>query len=673
MAQLFGADFLNSSSGRYQLNGLSATEGGNATTLLDLSPTAQAQVSTSMVFQSAGDTGGTLLTLQDAIRIDVLSDGQVSFRLLGNQAGESGSIVTSGLNVTDNGTHTVSVDYDAARGSMIAYVDGNAAGSLAISGALNPVGTVEIGGNDSNFYGAVDDILVTANEAAPSVVAPSAPAPVAAPVADEPVVAPVAEVPVTTSVAEQPVTTPVAEVPVAAAIVETAAVADSGTAIAEMPVGTPVVTANGILISSSGALNSALAQATGGETFLLQAGTSYQIDVNTWAAHSSPVTITSADHTNLANVTAIDIRGVDGLIIDHVRVQAPGSAPNDPDIRIVDSSNITISNSLMVGDARGFATARYAEDMLEAYNVDGLNILNNEVTNYFHGLNIHRSADVVVRGNDLHTLQGDGMRFSADKGVTIENNWFHDFLGSDGNLNHNDYIQFWTAGTNTPSTDIVIRGNLLANTSGTESQAIFMADEANHGTRFQNVLIEGNFIENNHVHGVTVNRADGVVIRDNSMPVLPGGQWGMLSKINVNDSTGAQIYDNLTNGVDPLRSSVVRNDHNGRPADLTAIIAGEETGANSFAFDGRFSVSKSGFVGNNAQFIWDFGDGTTASGTQVSKTYDNASDHQVVLTVLHNNGSSDTAALVASHNASTVQAPDDSGSLAFLHHDNLWA
>ena len=35
---------------------------------------------------------------------------------------------------------------------------------------------------------------------------------------------------------------------------------------------------------------------------------------------------------------------------------------------------------------------------------------------------------------------------------------------------------------------------------------------------------------------------------------------------------------------------------------------------------------------------WDFGDGTTASGRQVTKTYADAADHQVVLTVLHAGG-----------------------------------
>jgi hypothetical protein len=157
------------------------------------------------------------------------------------------------------------------------------------------------------------------------------------------------------------------------------------------------------------------------------------------------------------------------------------------------------------------------------------------------------------------------------------------------------------------------------------------------------------------------------------MPVMPGGQWGMLSKINVIDSTAAQIYDNLTSGVDPQRTSVARNDGNSSPANLTAVIVGEESGARSFAFDGRFSVNKSGFVGDNAQFNWDFGDGTTATGRQVAKTYADAADHQVVLTVLHNDGSSDTATLVASHQAAIVQAPDDSGSLSFLHHADFWS
>jgi hypothetical protein len=90
-------------------------------------------------------------------------------------------------------------------------------------------------------------------------------------------------------------------------------------------------------------------------------------------------------------------------------------------------------------------------------------------------------------------------------------------------------------------------------------------------------------------------------------------------------------------------------------------------------FDGRYSVNKSGFVGNHAEFQWDFGDGTKSSGARVNKTYSDGADHQVVLTVLHDDGSSDTASLVAGHHAPAVQAPDDSGSLSFLHHSDLWS
>lgn len=625
MTKLYDADFSGQQDDHYIANG----SGG--TTLTNSSLGLQKEVTIRFDFEAAdGFVGGELLSM-GFLSISINEAGKAVFHTPNGD-------VASEQSALDGAMHQVELIYDTNRGFMRASLDSVEAGSTSASAPV-AASSMQIG---KGFAGWIDNVWVAGSGeiVAATATLPSVPTPAALPTA--PPAAPAAAPP-----------------------------ADPAP-IAERPVAAPVVAGDGTVVGSSDALNAALARASGGETFLLQAGVSYDIDVRSWSAHSAPVTVTSADHGQLAHVTGIDIQNAHGLVIDHVRVQSPTTNVNDPDIRVVDSSDVTIRNSQMVGEAQGYATSRWADDMLEAYNVDGLTFVNNEVSNYFHGLGIHQSSDVVVRGNDLHTIQGDGMRFSADHGVAIENNWFHDFLGSDGNINHNDYVQFWTAGTNTPSTDIAIRGNMMANTSGTESQAIFMADEANNGTRFQNVLIEGNFIENNHLHGVTVNRADGVVVRDNSMPVMPGGQWGMLSKINVIDSTAAQIYDNLTNGVDPLRTNVARNDGNSGPANLTAVIVGEESGTRSFSFDGRFSVNKSGFVGNNARFNWDFGDGTTATGRQVAKTYADAADHQVVLTVLHNDGSSDTATLVASHQATTVQAPDDSGSLSFLHHADLW-
>ena len=84
-------------------------------------------------------------------------------------------------------------------------------------------------------------------------------------------------------------------------------------------------------------------------------------------------------------------------------------------------------------------------------------------------------------------------------------------------------IQFWTNGTDAPSTDIMIRGNLLASGRGTWTQSIFMRNEEVDTGRagmemfYRNILIEENVIANAHLHGITVGETEGLVIRQNTV------------------------------------------------------------------------------------------------------------------------------------------------------------
>jgi hypothetical protein len=84
-------------------------------------------------------------------------------------------------------------------------------------------------------------------------------------------------------------------------------------------------------------------------------------------------------------------------------------------------------------------------------------------------------------------------------------------------------IQFWTNGTDAPSTGIVIRGNLLASGRGAWTQSIFMRNEevdkgrAGRGMFYRDILIEENVIANAHVNGIMVGQTDGLLIRRNTL------------------------------------------------------------------------------------------------------------------------------------------------------------
>jgi len=116
------------------------------------------------------------------------------------------------------------------------------------------------------------------------------------------------------------------------------------------------------------------------------------------------------------------------------------------------------------------------------------------------------------------------MDFAQVSRVLIEGNHVHDFDRSLTSGDHADMIQFWTNGTEAPSIDVTIRGNLLASGAGAFTQSIFMRnDQVDRGLAsfeamaYRNLRIESNVIINAHLHGITVGESDGLVIANNAV------------------------------------------------------------------------------------------------------------------------------------------------------------
>ncbi len=287
-------------------------------------------------------------------------------------------------------------------------------------------------------------------------------------------------------------------------------------------------------VSTLAGLYEALAAAKGGETILLEAGNygdmSLTVKSGFSAAFASNVTIASADPTDPAIMTGLDVRGAQNLTFDGITFDytfAPGDEIYHRPFSVSGSRDITIRNSTFDGDLASGVSAvsdgfGYATG-LSVRGTTGITVENNEVFNFHRGLTVFESGEVVVSGNDIHDIRSDGMNFAEIAGVVIENNYIHDFRGSANSLDHCDMIQFWTNGTDSPSSDITIRNNYLDIGNGTATQSIFMRnDQVDRGLAgaemfYQNVLIENNVITNGHLHGITVGETAGLEIRNNTV------------------------------------------------------------------------------------------------------------------------------------------------------------
>lgn len=244
----------------------------------------------------------------------------------------------------------------------------------------------------------------------------------------------------------------------------------------------------------------------------------------------TPLLIRSEHPDNPARFDAMNLRGVQHLVLQDLRFDYVFANDDDADLRpfqVIDCADIAIRGSLFDGDL-GPEIAESADRLPTAFglsvrNTQGFELSASEIRLFLRGAVFAQSSDLTLRDNVLHSIRSDGLDFVAVQRVQIERNTIRDFLRSPDLIDHSDMIQFWTAGAQTPSTDIVIRDNVLNSGMGLFTQSIFMRNEAvDRGEAgpemfYRNVVIEENVIINAHLHGISIGQTDGLTIRNNTV------------------------------------------------------------------------------------------------------------------------------------------------------------
>lgn len=329
-----------------------------------------------------------------------------------------------------------------------------------------------------------------------------------------------------------------------------------------------------IFVSSSQELDAALLSATGGEEIILAPGDYGDLSMITKGRDdfqfAETVTIRSDDPSNPAVFSSIDVRDAANVTFDGVTFDYEfenGDQIFSRPFNIMSSENVTIRNSTFDGDvAEGVSEADDGYGFAIGLSVrasQGVVLENNEFHTFHRGISVSDSQDIVVTDNEVHSIRMDGMNFAEVQGVVIENNHIHDFAGSLNSTDHRDMIQFWTNGTDEPSTDIVIRGNILDIGEGTFTQSIFMRNDmvdrglAGYEMFYQNISITDNVILNGHSHGIYVGETDGLVISSNTVLHNDGNdpdgvdQGVEIPVIRVADnSRNVEITQNATSSIE---------------------------------------------------------------------------------------------------------------------------
>ena len=339
---------------------------------------------------------------------------------------------------------------------------------------------------------------------------------------------------------------------------------------------------------------------------------------------------------------------------------------------------------------------------LQVAGVDNFVLEGNEFYNWHRAAVFFSSDNLTILDNEVYGIRSDGFDFNVIHSALIEGNYFHDFDAAPETGDHGDMIQFWTNGDATATTDIVIRGNILDVGDGDGTQSIFMRNGmvdrgvAGEEMFYQNILIEENLILNNSSHGITVGETNGLIIRNNTVLDADTSLSSSVNtpKINLAPlSTNVTVEANVTAAItgyvdqhdwvvsnnvrvqntDPnalgyyeseFINSSLSGDITDYIVDPNSTIAQLDAGAsrlhldttpdtiraafdassdgdaqNTVIFDAGFTYGPTGKTSaSDAQFIWDFGDGTSAVGQVVSHEYVNADRYEATLTVVMPDG-----------------------------------
>lgn len=293
----------------------------------------------------------------------------------------------------------------------------------------------------------------------------------------------------------------------------------------------PVSAQNSVTVGDASALEAALEQAEPGTVIELTEGSYGPLTIKgIEAREDARIIVRSAPDTGPVNFSRLELVdssfvSLNGLVFDYDF--AAGDNPKLRPFEVINSRGVEISNNLFDGDSAqnvsedsdGFGTAfglsvRGSADTLVA---------DNEIRTFYRGFLAAQSGGLIVRGNEIHDIRMDGMNFAQVQAVVIEDNFIHSFNRSLNSADHADMIQFWTNGTDVPSSDIVIRNNVLNSGSGGFSQSIFMRNDlvdrglAGQEMFYRDITIENNVVINAHLNGITVGETDGLTIRNNTV------------------------------------------------------------------------------------------------------------------------------------------------------------
>jgi Right handed beta helix region len=308
---------------------------------------------------------------------------------------------------------------------------------------------------------------------------------------------------------------------------------------------TPASAARTLSVISRAGLIDALERAESGDRIVLAAGNYGAIDIRgkKWA---SDVIVSSASPSAPARFDTLTVFDTTHLSLKSIEIGRP--------LRTDEANYAIFANfrnvSFVTFDAvffRGSMNANPTDDGNGLSIANGKNIVikNSRFEQLGRGAQISASTDISLSSNTFQNLRTDGLNFANVQRVSIDRNMFRDFFIAAGD--HPDAIQFFTAGTTTASTDIVITNNQIFQGRGVGTQGIFLTDQVG-SLPYKNVRIENNLLYVfDGYNGIMVANGQRVEVIGNS--VLSEQKDNQKFWIRLEKTEGAVVRNNVADSI----------------------------------------------------------------------------------------------------------------------------
>ncbi len=172
----------------------------------------------------------------------------------------------------------------------------------------------------------------------------------------------------------------------------------------------------------------------------------------------------------------------------------------------------------------------------------------NEFSNFRNGISFTEQDGLTVTDNEFYDMRTTFVNGATLHNATISDNHFSaldPWRSPHGGGDHGDYIHIWTRVTDdSPSDNILISGNFMeTGISGTDSVlGIYIEDQ---GPGFTGVVIEDNLIHNSHPQGILMENTDGGIIRNNTLLQSSGEEANAPGILLTENTTNTLVENNV--------------------------------------------------------------------------------------------------------------------------------